>query len=65
MTFLNNFLPDYTKNAYNPCGFSNVTYTTASLRQMLTTNLSAMHFTMIGLGNRKLWVVGSSISLTW
>jgi len=63
--FLNDFLLDYTKNAYQG-GFSNVTYTTASLpRQMLTTKLSTTHFKMIGLDNRKLWVVGRSISLTY
>jgi len=33
-------------------------------RQMLTTKLSTLHFSMNGLDNRKLWVVGSSISWT-
>jgi len=45
--FLNNFLPDYAKNAYSQRGFRNVTYTTASLpTPMLTTKLPTMHFTM-------------------
>jgi len=47
ITFLNIFLLDYIKNAYNQRGFSNVTYTTGSLtRQMLTTKLPSMHFAM-------------------
>jgi len=60
--FLNTFLLGYTKNAYNQHGFSNVTYTTASLpRLMLTTKLPEMHFAMIGLDNKNLWVVGRLI----
>jgi len=59
LIFLNNFLLDYTKNAHNERGFSNVIYATASLpRQMLTTKLSTMHFARIGSDNRKLCVVG-------
>jgi len=64
--FLNSFLLDYTKNAYNQRAFSNVTYTNASLpSQMLTTKLPTMHFTMVVLDNRNLWVVGRSITLTY
>jgi len=63
LIFLNNFLIGYTKSAYNQSGFSNATYTTASLpRQMLTTKLFTMHFPMVGFS--KLWVVWRSISLT-
>jgi len=60
---INNCVLDYTKNAYNQHGFSNVTYTTASLpRQILTTiKLSIMHFAILGIDNRKLWVVIKSI----
>jgi len=40
--------------------------TTASLpRQKLTTNLSTVHFKIVGIDNRKLWVVGRSTSLTY
>jgi len=68
LIFLDKFLLDYIKNAYNQRGFSNVTYTTARLtRQILTTNLPTMHFAMVGLGldDRNLWVVGRSIYLTY
>jgi len=62
--FLSNFLLGFPKNTYNQRGFSNVTWTTASLpRQMLTTKLFTMHFAMVGF--RKLWVVWRLISLTY
>ena len=54
--FLSNFLLGCTKNACNKFGFSNVTWTTASLpRPMLTAKLFTMHFAMVGF--RKLRVV--------
>jgi len=53
--FLSNFLLNYTENAYHQRGFSNATYTTASLpRQMLTPKQSTMHFAMAGFGSYKL-----------
>jgi len=64
--FLDHFLLDYTKSSYKQRGLSKVTNTTANLpRQLLTTKLSTMHFAMIGSANRKLWVVGKSVSLTY
>ena len=66
LTFPEEFLLDYTKNAYNQRGFSNVTYKTVSLpRQMLTTQLPTMHFAVVGLDNRNPCVVGRSIFLTY
>jgi len=63
---MNNFLLDSTITAYSQRGFRNVTYTTANLpRHMLTMKLPIMHFAMIGLDNRKLWVVARSIALTY
>ena len=48
--FMNNFLPDYTKNAYNQRVSINVTHTTSTLpRQISTTKIPTMHSTMIGL----------------
>jgi len=58
LIFLNNYLVDY-ENPDNQRGFSNVTYTTAGLsKQKLTTKLSTMRFTIVGLDNRKLWILG-------
>jgi len=64
LILLNNYLVD-NENAHNQRGFSNVTYTTAGLsKQMLTTKLSTLRFTVVGLDNRKLWFMGRSNAWT-
>ena len=68
MIFPNNFLLDDAKNSSSQRGFTNFTYTTASLpRQMLITKQYQQRtakWAMIDLNNAKLWAVGRSIYLT-
>jgi len=60
LILLKNSLVDY-ENPHNQRGFSNVTYTTAGLlKQKLTTKLSTLRLSIVGLDNRKLWFVGRS-----
>jgi len=49
LSFLNDFLPGYTKNAYNQRRFSKPYLHNSQLtRQMLTTKLFTMHFAVVG-----------------